>query len=1573
MQKEQEKNNAQGEDDILNSVTDVTVEGSTATVKFNNDRECSIVVAVFDEEGKKLLASGIKSITKKNAEEAQVTIVTDEMPPYFIVRTYLLDKNNRPLCKSFESNHYTKKFQEFISKTTEDFKGEEVYNLDESDSNNFAVFDSSAVKINMGEKNKLKAYDESTNTYTFENIDDKLSSLKQGDVFYCKNADDYLIIKVKSITINGTTAIITKDEDIELKDAFDYVKIDTTDRCGEAKIDMSKADEGITFDGIKSSDEEETNDTPAPSGRNRDINASGKETEKLTGNKWSFSISRDFKSADDSDKKIKVEGKVTYQEETWIKMYLDSTDIEVTYQFLDNLEASIGFSGELPLRKCELADVEIPTGIACLTLEMSLSFVLKAEGSISFNATRTSRTGFIAKTWGDKVKNLSKPADLKFTMEAEFKIFLGFELEVGIKAFEVVKLGVDMSFGLELSASNNLIETSNAEQHCCGYCLKGEVKLKFEVTFKLKADVRYFELGPEIKLIDSDDNDPLAEFYYSNELGFGEGSCPNYKYKTKLYVVDPNGEALYSATVNEKKVDGRGTIEMFLQNGENKVKTSAYGYKDEVFTLDITEPGFAVLMLYPEGTPKPIYPYDESKGTPTCTGQCGDDVYYALYPSGELAIGGKGAMYDYEWKYKVAPWHSFKEQIKSLTILPGVTRVGNFSFYESKNLNSVDMSGTVKAIGRDAFDGCDGLTSIKLPEGVVELEDYAFSSCEKLRKVTLPDSLTTVAHCAFAWCPSLSSINMPDSITNLGEGVFVYCKRLKEINIPRYIRDIPSGLYSDCTGLTEVTIPPTVWNIGNSAFSGCSNITQINFAGAIGSIGEYAFSGCSKLTSITIPENVTEISNYMFSGCKRLAKVKLSYQTTSIGEEAFYDCRSLKEIIIPSTVTSIGNSAFGYCESLNKVDIVDISKWCEIDFGDGSANPLDCANNLYVRGNKVTEVTFPEGTRAIKNWVFCGLKDLCSVTIPDSVTEIGDGAFAECTNLLSVNIPEKVTAICGSTFYNCSSLLSVKISGEITYIGISAFQGCTNLTRITLPESLTEIGYYAFMDCSSLKSIVIPDGVAELGQGIFINCTSLSEVTISTGLKTVYYEAFAYCDKIKDVYFKGSEEQWNTSSETYYSPELKNADIHFIPEDIVPSGDRQRTILPCGEADPVEASAEKTVTKTHLVPNSECLMLVLKGQQDEAVLSEENLLYIDQKQADENGTAEFTYTDYFGETENTVFIFGYCGHASTEWQTVLTPTEDEEGLETLICMYCGQELEERTVDKLPESTEYDPFDPTATEYTDPTETETEDITNTEPTEPTVTEPSETEATEPSVTEPSETAPTEPTVTEPSETALTEPSATEPSETTPTEPTVTEPSVTAPTEPTVTKPVETTPTEATEPVTVKKIDISGWQVRGLTDQTYTGKKITQSIKVTNGKRTATVKTSYKNNINVGKATITITGTGFFTGRIVRTFKIKKATQKMTVISIAKTVKYSAVKKKAQPLKKPIFVLKSIGKLTYTRVKKGSSKYLTVSKNGKISLKKKTPKGKYKLKLKITAKGDKNYKSCSKTVTVNVQVK
>lgn len=78
---------------------------------------------------------------------------------------------------------------------------------------------------------------------------------------------------------------------------------------------------------------------------------------------------------------------------------------------------------------------------------------------------------------------------------------------------------------------------------------------------------------------------------------------------------------------------------------------------------------------------------------------------------------------------------------------------------------------------------------------------------------------------------------------------------------------------------------------------------------------------------------------------------------------------------------------------------------------------------------------------------------------------------------------------------------------KVTSIGNEVFFGCSELTSIEIPSSVTSIGNFAFSGCSGLTGIEIPSSVTSIGD-----------------------LAFWFCSGLKDVYYTGTQEQWNAIS-----------------------------------------------------------------------------------------------------------------------------------------------------------------------------------------------------------------------------------------------------------------------------------------------------------------------------------------------------------------------------------------------------------------------------------------------------------
>lgn len=181
------------------------------------------------------------------------------------------------------------------------------------------------------------------------------------------------------------------------------------------------------------------------------------------------------------------------------------------------------------------------------------------------------------------------------------------------------------------------------------------------------------------------------------------------------------------------------------------------------------------------------------------------------------------------------------------------------------------------------------------------------------------------------------------------------------------------------------------------------------------------------------------------------------------------------------------------------------------------------------------------------------------------------------------------------------------------------------------------------------------------------------------------------------------------------------------------------------------------------------------------------------------------------------------------------------------------------------------------------------------------------------------------------------------------------------------------TAESEVVVTDKVSAKDFTISGIKAKTYNGKAQTQSITVSYKGDTLfkdmDYKVSYKNNKNAGTASVTVTGIEDYKDSVTKTFKINKAGNPIKVTSSGKTYKVKALKKKAQSYK-AIKVSKNQGKVTYKVTKKNSK--LTF-KGGKITVKKKTKKGTYKITVQVTAAGNKNYnkKSVKKTITVKVK--
>ena len=178
-----------------------------------------------------------------------------------------------------------------------------------------------------------------------------------------------------------------------------------------------------------------------------------------------------------------------------------------------------------------------------------------------------------------------------------------------------------------------------------------------------------------------------------------------------------------------------------------------------------------------------------------------------------LTIRGSGAMEDYLMSGH-QPWRSFRDQITSVVVSPGVTSIGNLAFTRFSKLIHVDIADSVVSIGEGVFSECSSLTNITVPQSVTYIDANAFDSCTNLSSITLStNNITSIRPHTFSGCSKLSSIVIPDGVTSIQLGAFF-----------------------NCTNLTSITIPGSVTSIGSNVFDGCTSLNDIRYSGTSESV-----------------------------------------------------------------------------------------------------------------------------------------------------------------------------------------------------------------------------------------------------------------------------------------------------------------------------------------------------------------------------------------------------------------------------------------------------------------------------------------------------------------------------------------------------------------------------------------------------------------------------------------------------------------------------------------------------------------------------------------------------------------
>ncbi|MBO5263217.1 MAG: leucine-rich repeat protein, partial [Bacteroidaceae bacterium] len=157
--------------------------------------------------------------------------------------------------------------------------------------------------------------------------------------------------------------------------------------------------------------------------------------------------------------------------------------------------------------------------------------------------------------------------------------------------------------------------------------------------------------------------------------------------------------------------------------------------------------------------------------------------------------------------------------LTSVQIGNSVTSIGDYAFSGCSGLTSITVNSGNSVY--DSREGCNaiietatntliaGCKNTIIPGSVTSIGDYAFYNSSGLTSIEIPNSVTSIGNHAFRDCTGLTSVTIPNSVTSIGDAAFVGCTGLTSVEIGNSVTSIGDYAFLGCGGLTEIYVKAT--------------------------------------------------------------------------------------------------------------------------------------------------------------------------------------------------------------------------------------------------------------------------------------------------------------------------------------------------------------------------------------------------------------------------------------------------------------------------------------------------------------------------------------------------------------------------------------------------------------------------------------------------------------------------------------------------------------------------------------------------------------------------------------------
>lgn len=202
------------------------------------------------------------------------------------------------------------------------------------------------------------------------------------------------------------------------------------------------------------------------------------------------------------------------------------------------------------------------------------------------------------------------------------------------------------------------------------------------------------------------------------------------------------------------------------------------------------------------------------------------------------------------------------------------------------------------------IDGTLGANFTKFPEGMTEIGDYAFYNMKDLALQEIPETVTKIGTSAFNTCTNWANeIALHDGIKEIGSQAFTNNTNLVITKLPRKLKKIGYYSFYKNEKIAIKEIPEKVHTIDSSAFYGNTNLSIKQLPSTLTSLNSSAFYGCTNL-AITALQKDSYIQSEILRGCTKLELLDIKGAVRYVRSRAFYGCTNLSMIVF-SGITAV--------------------------------------------------------------------------------------------------------------------------------------------------------------------------------------------------------------------------------------------------------------------------------------------------------------------------------------------------------------------------------------------------------------------------------------------------------------------------------------------------------------------------------------------------------------------------------------------------------------------------------------------------------------------------------------------